>query len=246
MNKLIITISFIISLCITNSVSAFFWDHWFKNQEIKEVPIGNWDNEDTPKKKLSPFEYQKNQNKLHTTSTASLNTHSLMVDSLINSFWADDWMEQFLNNDPFMARHRNIMKRLQTPFHNTHGSFSHLNRGFSSSRNYPLDLEDRGDHLLATIDIPNLDPANVSVEVKNNGSTLMVKSKEIIEKREEDQGQFYYRERSSGQFLRQISLPHPVEKDKTKASFKNGSLRISMPKKIHNEQTTDKIEISIE
>ena len=258
---------------MANIASAFFWYDWFKNnnspkaiisptktsqaQENKaekvptEIPAEKKEMSEKQvfqEQKPSFFTYPKTEKKKnHLFVPASKKSISGFYDDPLDNFWPDDLVDQVFNNDPFFSRHRNMMQRLYDPFHNHFGVSPRSMKHFSQfSQQYPLDLEDKGDYLLATIDIPNFDPQNVSVEVKNNGRNLVLRGKNVSAKLEENQNKkYYYRERSSGQFLRQIPLPYSVDKSKSKALFQNGSLVVTMPKTKREESSSDGIEIEI-
>ncbi len=61
------------------------------------------------------------------------------------------------------------------------------------------------------------------------------------EEKKEEKG-YVYRERRSGSYYRAISLPSPVDPDKSKASYKNGVLEIKMQKTGVKKKTPLKIE----
>jgi HSP20 family protein len=50
-------------------------------------------------------------------------------------------------------------------------------------------------------------------------------------------------ERSYGKFLRIVQLPVKVQDDRAKAEFKNGVLRITLPKTVETRKLTRKIEV---
>lgn len=165
----------------------------------------------------------------------------MLDDPFYNSFLADEWLNSFFG-DPFFSRHDNFFRHHRPLFEH---SF-HFPRIKTFAHQCPLDLEDKGDSLVATIDVPNFDPKDISVEVKNNGRWLIVSGEQKPEKEEvKEEAHYYYRERSTGQFSRQIMLPEPVDKEKTKASFENGTLTISMPKSRKSEEGSDKIGIEV-
>lgn len=77
------------------------------------------------------------------------------------------------------------------------------------------------------IDIPNVDPEKISVEVDDH--SLQVSG--YTEKEDQEEGETWYRaERSWGEFKRVFSLPNNADADKIKASTKNGTLSITVPK----------------
>ena len=77
-------------------------------------------------------------------------------------------------------------------------------------------------------DVPGAERDSLKVEVKDNVLTLQG------EKRREsstDTDGVYRSERSYGSFLRQFALPEEVDGDRIEASYKDGVLSVTLPKK---------------
>lgn len=78
-----------------------------------------------------------------------------------------------------------------------------------------------------TIDLPGIDPQDVSLEFKDG--QLWVSGERKFE--EEEKGKSFHRiERGFGQFRRVISLGTDVDADNVDASYKNGVLSVTVPK----------------
>ena len=85
-----------------------------------------------------------------------------------------------------------------------------------------------------TVEVPGVDRNEVTLELADN--RLIIKGEKKSEK--EDKGKQYYRvERSYGSFRRTLSLPEDADRDAIDASFKDGILTITMPRKaaVHSE-----------
>jgi HSP20 family protein len=78
-----------------------------------------------------------------------------------------------------------------------------------------------------TADIPGIDEKDIKVELRNG--TLWIEGERKEEKKAEGRN-FFRSERSYGSFERGIGLPCDVEKGNIEASFKNGVLRVVLPK----------------
>lgn len=76
-------------------------------------------------------------------------------------------------------------------------------------------------------DIPGIDEKDVKVELRSG--TLWISGERKEEKKSEG-ANFYRSERSFGSFERGISLPCDVEKGAIEATFKNGVLKVTLPK----------------
>ena len=150
--------------------------------------------------------------------------------------YQDIWNDPFFD-DPFFSYHRNFMNR----WHSNLSDFSFPK--ISMANNYPLDLEEQEDQFVATIDIPHFGPADIEIEVKNDRWLIVQGKKEAKDESENEGKKYYYRERSSGSFARQILLPHPVDKSATEAKYKDGTFTITLPKKSVEPISTDTIPI---
>lgn len=91
-------------------------------------------------------------------------------------------------------------------------------------------------------ELAGMDPKNVEIEI--TGGYLTLKGERKEEKEEKKEGGSYLRQEISyGSFLRTVALPETADGDKAKASFKNGILTITVPKKAEAQQKPRKIEI---
>ena len=101
--------------------------------------------------------------------------------------------------------------------------FSREIRGWNPS----IDLFETRDSFILEADLPGVKSEDVKVGVENGD--LVLEGRRTIEKSESD-GHFHTMERSSGYFVRQIKLPDSVDKDDIKVEFKDGVLRVNLPK----------------
>lgn len=96
-------------------------------------------------------------------------------------------------------------------------------RGWNPS----VDLYETADAFVLEADLPGVKPEDVKVEAENGD--LVLQGWRTIEKSETD-GQFHTMERSSGNFLRRIKLPESIDKEAIQAEFRDGVLRVILPK----------------
>jgi HSP20 family protein len=90
-----------------------------------------------------------------------------------------------------------------------------------------VDIYEDENAITLKADIPGIDPNNLDIRVE--GNTLQIKGERNFEK--ETKRENYYRvERAYGTFARSFSLPHNVQADRIDASYKNGELKIMLPK----------------
>ena len=107
-----------------------------------------------------------------------------------------------------------------------------IHRPWGSSRqvhgwNPSVDLYETSEAFVLEADLPGVKAADVKVEVKNGD--LILQGARSLEK-EHSHGRFYAMERSSGHFIRRMKLPASVEKDAIQAQFRDGVLRVILPK----------------
>lgn len=93
--------------------------------------------------------------------------------------------------------------------------------------NPAVDIVDHDDNIVITAEVPGVDKKDIAVDVKDRVLTLRGErstDKEVKEDR------FYRRERMLGRFERSFTLPAAVDPDSIKAEYKDGVLKIEVPK----------------
>ena len=99
---------------------------------------------------------------------------------------------------------------------------------FTGTRSPAVDVYENKDKITVEADLPGIDPEDVEITVDKNILTMRCERK--IEK--EEKGEKYFRaERMSGMFSRSFTLPTLIKTDEISASYNNGVLKISIPKK---------------
>ena len=73
------------------------------------------------------------------------------------------------------------------------------------------------------VSIPGVDPADLSLEISERNIS-------ISGERKSQEGNYYRQERTHGSFQRVFSLNVPIDRDKAEAEFKDGILKIRLPK----------------
>ena len=103
-----------------------------------------------------------------------------------------------------------------------------------------IDLVERDNGFELTAEMPGLEEKNISVDVANGVLTVKgQKEEDKVEKKED----FHLRERRFGSFSRSVRVPETVDADKIEATFKNGVLKVTLPKKPEAQKPTKKIEV---
>lgn len=91
-----------------------------------------------------------------------------------------------------------------------------------------VDIYEQGSDIVLKAELPGVDPKNVDVRLENNTLTLRGERRFDNEVKRES----YHRiERSYGAFSRSFTLPSVVDQTHIKAEFREGVLRVTMPKR---------------
>ena len=103
-----------------------------------------------------------------------------------------------------------------------------------------VDIFEQEGAIVLKAELPGVDPKDVDVRVENNVLTLRGERKLDTEVKKES----YHRvERSYGGFGRSFTLPTAVDTEKIKAEYKDGVLRVTLPKR--GEAKAKQISISV-
>jgi len=104
-----------------------------------------------------------------------------------------------------------------------------------------VDIYEQGGDLVLKAELPGVDPKDVDVRIENNVLTLKGERKTDTEVKRDS----YHRvERSYGAFTRAFTLPTTVDTTKVKADFKDGLLRVVLPKREESKPKQVQIEVN--
>ncbi len=122
-------------------------------------------------------------------------------------------------------------------------SFSRLPQRFISEESFApaIDLYEDENEYVVEAELPGLKQDEIKVSVEDDILTI---SGEKKREKEVKEGNLYRSERFYGKFERQIVLPQNTEKDNIKASYKNGVLKVVIPKK--EEAKPKRVDIKVE
>ena len=90
-----------------------------------------------------------------------------------------------------------------------------------------LDVSETKDNFVVKAEVPGIDAKDIDISLTGDVLTIKGEKKQEKEEKEED---YHLVERSYGAFSRSIRLPAEVESTKIRASYKNGILRVTLPK----------------
>ena len=95
------------------------------------------------------------------------------------------------------------------------------------SWNPVVDVYDNDDSIVIKAELPGIDKEGIEIDVKDRVLTLKGERSSESEVKDDN---YYRRERSFGKFERAFTLPADVDPDKIKADYKDGVLKIDIPK----------------
>lgn len=104
-----------------------------------------------------------------------------------------------------------------------------------------VDVKETKSDIVVKAELPGVDAKNVDITV--DGNLLTVKGERKAEEKKEDEG-YCYSERSFGSFIRSLTLPGEVDETKTKASYRDGVLTITLPRR--KEEKAKQIKVDVE
>lgn len=104
----------------------------------------------------------------------------------------------------------------------------------------PVDVYEDEHTLVLKLEVPGIKQEDLDVRVENQ--TLTVKGERRFEKNEKEEN-FHRIERRYGTFARTFTLPQTVDTNAPKATYEQGVLTISLPKKEAAKPKQVKVEI---
>lgn len=104
-----------------------------------------------------------------------------------------------------------------------------------------VDIYETEQDIVLKAELPEVNQNDIDIRLENN--TLTLKGERKFE-RETQQENYHRVERSYGAFSRSFTLPSTVDQDKIKAEYKDGILKVTLPKR---EETKPKqIKVSVD
>jgi len=135
-----------------------------------------------------------------------------------------------------------LQRRMNRVFDDFLGrSPSELWNAFDGAFAPQIDVSETEKDVRVSAELPGLEEKEV--EVTLTGTLLTIKG-EKKEEQEEEKGDYWHHERSYGLFERSVELPAGLDADKANAKFKNGVLKVTIPKKPEVQSSKKKIELT--
>lgn len=104
-----------------------------------------------------------------------------------------------------------------------------------------VDIDESDDDVMVSAELPGLERDDFSVEVSGERLVIRGEKKQTSERQERG---FTYTERRYGAFARAIPLPCEINTDKVTACYKDGVLRIILPKTAEAKSRRVTIQVS--
>ncbi len=104
----------------------------------------------------------------------------------------------------------------------------------------PINVSEDSENLYVSSELPGIEPDDIDISVE--GETLMLRGERKLP--EAGEGVNYHRrEREAGRFRRIITLPARINPDGVDAIFKNGVLKIVLPKAVEDRAKQVKVKV---
>jgi HSP20 family protein len=105
-----------------------------------------------------------------------------------------------------------------------------------------INIQETDKEFLITAEVPGMDEKDI--QLSHTGDKLVIQGEKKIENEKSEKGEFHIIESSYGVFKRVVDLPGEVDFSKISATYKNGVLKINVPK--NPSKAATKIEIKSE
>ena len=103
-----------------------------------------------------------------------------------------------------------------------------------------LDLAETKDSYVVKAEIPGMEAKDIDISLQNDLLTIRGEKKQEKEEKEEN---YHFVERTYGSFSRSIRLPQEIRGNKIKASYKDGVLKVTLPKSEEAKKKEMKIKV---
>jgi len=132
-------------------------------------------------------------------------------------------MTKITRNDPFLdiVNARDTMDKMLDNY------FGHSAPSFEGYGILDLDMYQTDDEIVIEASIPGVKSDDINISVV--GEVLTIKG-EVKHEKESENVDYHIKERRFGSFSRSITLPVQVIAEKANAEFKNGILKLTLPK----------------
>ncbi|CRG97433.1 small heat shock protein, putative [Plasmodium gallinaceum] len=161
---------------------------------------------------------------------------SRMMNSLRECYFGNDYFNKYF------PERRSLLDYDFRKNRNTELFFPKPHSIFRGYKNMPpMDVIDKDKEIEIKMDVPGLNKENVQINLCNGRLEISGGSQKTEETKNEEH-RYYVKERMESSFYRSFTLPENVCEDNIKATFKDGVLKIGIPKKEISEKKKIEIE----
>jgi HSP20 family protein len=134
------------------------------------------------------------------------------------------------NWNPYEEMQR-MQDEMEQVFNQSFSRFHHNSPLGAYGKIPDLDLQEKSDSYVVTINVPGADESSLNVKLEEQILHISVKTEHIEDSNAS--GKYKQQERFRGEFHRSLRLPSEVQEDKMKTDYRNGVLTITIPKKVN-------------
>jgi HSP20 family protein len=102
-----------------------------------------------------------------------------------------------------------------------------------------MDVVENENGVSIRVDLPGIAPEDVNIEVEGNLLTISGSVESAVENEGE---RYHYQERRSGSFKRSLRLAETLDTENAEATFENGVLNLTLPKRPEAQPKRIKVE----
>ena len=92
------------------------------------------------------------------------------------------------------------------------------------------DIKEKGDKYLLEVDLPGYEKEDIKIEIEDGYLTVHANMNKNIDESDKD-SKFVHKERYVGECSRSFYVGEDISEEDIKAKFKNGTLKLELPKK---------------
>ena len=127
----------------------------------------------------------------------------------------------------------------------THSFANPLNIKKNSIWRPAIEVKQNKENYIVKVQLPGINKDDIEIEIDNDFMTITAEIQEEKEEKQEDEknARFHTSEFRYGKYQRTISFDQPVKGDLAEAKYKNGVLKIIVPKQNTEDSKPKKIEV---
>lgn len=153
-------------------------------------------------------------------------------------------MSLVVRRDPIAELNKEFNRFFNNAFSGVPRFFGQPEEGLGNgSWNPTVDVYEDKNGIILEADLPGMKAGDFELSVENNVLTLRGERK--FEKKSEE-GNYHRVERSYGQFTRSFTLPSTVNIEQVNAEFKDGVLRVTLPRREETKPRQIQVQVKTE